>query len=100
MREVSHGAVRFIAISLTVIAFCSRASAVTLPELASQVASMSRSDREALLVKGAKQEKEVMRALSVRRSETLLLAASGNFEQDHERVPRQREPRRRRDDRR
>jgi iron(III) transport system substrate-binding protein len=34
--------------------------AVTLPELASQVEKMNRSEREALLVKGAKAEKEIM----------------------------------------
>ena len=34
--------------------------AITLPELASRVVNMSRTDREALLVKGAREEKEVM----------------------------------------
>ena len=36
------------------------AVAVTLPELASRVENMSRTDRETLLIKGAKEEKEVM----------------------------------------
>jgi len=36
------------------------AAAVSLPELVSRVGSMSRTEREALLVKGAKEEKEVM----------------------------------------
>ena len=36
------------------------AAAVTLPELASRVENMSRTEREALLIKGAKEEKEVM----------------------------------------
>ena len=35
-------------------------AAITLPELASRVENMSRTDREALLIKGAKEEKEVM----------------------------------------
>src|SRR4051794_18529275 len=48
------------AISLMVLGLCARAGAVTLPELTSQVAGMNRSEREALLVKGARQEKEVM----------------------------------------
>jgi iron(III) transport system substrate-binding protein len=36
------------------------AAAITLPELASRVENMSRTEREALLIKGAKEEKEVM----------------------------------------
>ena len=36
------------------------AAAITLPELASRVENMSRTDREALLIKGAREEKEVM----------------------------------------
>ena len=36
------------------------AAAITLPELASRVDSMSRPEREALLIKGARDEKEVM----------------------------------------
>lgn len=34
--------------------------AITLPELASRVENMSRTEREAFLIKGAKEEKEVM----------------------------------------
>ena len=36
------------------------AAAITLPELASRVENMSRTEREALLIRGAKEEKEVM----------------------------------------
>jgi iron(III) transport system substrate-binding protein len=40
--------------------YTAAAAAVTLPELASRVETMGRAEREALLVKGAKEEKEVM----------------------------------------
>ena len=38
----------------------SNAAAITLPELASRVENMSRTERETLLIKGAREEKEVM----------------------------------------
>ena len=45
-----------------VASFCRAglAVAITLPELAARVENMSRTEREALLIKGAKDEKEVM----------------------------------------
>ena len=42
------------------VLFAGSATAITLPELASRVENMNRSEREALLIKGAKEEKEVM----------------------------------------
>ena len=36
------------------------AAAVTLPELTTRVEKLSRAEREALLIKGAKEEKEIM----------------------------------------
>src|ERR1043166_8001993 len=54
---------RFFTALLTVtllFLFATRLSAATLAEVAGQVEKMNRSEREALLMKGAKQEKEVM----------------------------------------
>src|SRR5437660_10960436 len=42
------------------VLFAGSATAITLPELASRVENMNRSEREALLIKGAKEEQEVM----------------------------------------
>src|SRR5438093_12559730 len=42
------------------VLFAGSATAITLPELASRVENMNRSEREALLIKGAKEEKSVM----------------------------------------
>src|SRR5512147_986722 len=45
---------------IVVAGYAGVAAAVTLPELTSRVETMGRAEREALLVKGAKEDKEVM----------------------------------------
>ena len=106
MARISSG-LFIVTVFVSLFSALNASPAITLPELTTRVEKLSRAQREALLIKGAKEEKEIMFYATTPVNQVAVLkkafsarypfvdlkhyywAAPGNSQQDRQRIPRQ-----------